>query len=311
MIDVRRLQLLRALDQHHTVAATAEALKVTPSAISQQLAALSKEAGAALVERHGRRFVLTGAARVLLDHAAVIFAELERAQADLAAYADGTIGAVRVGSFATGISDLVAPAVAGLRRSHPGWRFEVVQAEPEASSELLRTGDLDLAVTMSSVHMPPSGTEEFRLDPVMVEPFDAVLPYDHPMASRTELDLAEDLAGAEWIMSARGTAWHDCVSAACNQVGFQPRVAHTVDEFSAVFAMVTAGLGVALMPRLAWTGLSAPHVVVRSVRNAPRRHIVAVTRAGAGPEPLLGAIREAAAKVPVPSAGPLMVPAEH
>ncbi|GAB3213055.1 LysR family transcriptional regulator [Marinactinospora thermotolerans] len=307
MIDVRRLQLLQALDKHHTVAATAEALNVTPSAVSQQLAALAKDTGVALVERKGRRFLLTGAARVLLDHARVIFAEMERAEADLAQYADGTLGVVRVGSFATGISDLIAPAVAGLRRTHPGWRFEIVQAEPEESTEMLLTGALDLAVTMSSVHLPASGTPDFRMDPIMVEPFDAVLPYDHPLAVSPELDLARDLVDADWIMSAPGTAWYDCVAAACNQVGFQPRVVHTVDEFSAVFALVSAGLGVALMPRLAWTGLSMPHVVVRSVRNGPRRHIFCVSRAGGNPEPLLTAMRQAASKVPVPSASPLMV----
>ncbi|ASU83787.1 LysR family transcriptional regulator [Nocardiopsis gilva YIM 90087] len=306
MIDVRRLQLLRALDEHHTVAGTAEALHVTPSAVSQQLATLSKETGVTLVERQGRRFLLTGAARVLLEHADVIFAEMERAKADLASYADGAVGVARVGSFSTGISDLLGPAVAGLRESHPGWRFEIVQAEPEESTEMLRTGELDLAITMSSVHLPHNGSPEFRADPIMVEPFDAVLPYHHPLANSTDLELAADLADVDWIMSAPGTAWYDCVTAACNQAGFQPRIVHTVDEFSAVLSLVQAGLGMALVPRLGWTGLPAPNLVVRSVRNTARRHIVALSRAGADPEPLLSAVREAAAKVPVPSGGPLI-----
>lgn len=306
MIDVRRLQLLQALSKHRTVAGTAEALNVTPSAVSQQLAALSKETGAALVERRGRRFLLTGAGRVLLEHADVIFAEMESAEADLAAYTEGGVGVARAGSFSTGVSDLLAPAVAALGRTHPGWRFEIVQAEPEESTELLSTGALDLAVTMSSVHLPHSGSSEFRMDPIMVEPFDAVLPYHHPLASRPDLELASDLADVDWIMSAPGTAWYDCVTAACNQAGFQPRIVHTVDEFSAVMALVQAGLGVALMPRMGWTGLASPNVVVRTVRNTARRHIIALTRAGASPEPLLSAIREAASKVPVPAVGPMM-----
>ncbi|WP_131098721.1 LysR family transcriptional regulator [Streptomonospora litoralis] len=308
MIDVRRLQLLQALGQHQTVAGAADALGVTPSAVSQQLAALAKETGVALVERQGRRFMLTGAARVLLGHADVIFAEMERAQADLAEYAEGRVGVARVGSFATGISDLVGPAVAALRRSSPGWRFEIVQAEPDEATEMLRSGELDIAITMSSPNLPPSGTTEFQIQPIMVEPFDAVLPYHHPLAASTDLELAADLADAEWIMSAPGSPWYDCVAAACHQAGFQPRVAHTVHEFSAVFALVQAGLGMALMPRLGWTGLSAPHIVVRAVRNTPRRHIVALSRAGYSAEPFLGAVREAAGKVPVPSAGPLLVP---
>lgn len=307
MIDVRRLQLLQALDHHRTVAATAEALHVTPSAVSQQLAALVRETKVPLVERNGRRFLLTGAARVLLKRAPVIFAEMERATADLADYADGDRGVIRVGSFSTGISDLIAPALARLRTSHPGWSFEVVQAEPEESAEMVRSGSLDMALTMSTRHLPAAGDPDFRIDPVMVEPLDAILPYQHPLAARTALDLAEDLTDQDWIMSAPGTAWYECVSGAAHQAGFQPRVVHTVDDFSAVFALVQADLGVALMPRLAWTGLSTPHIVVRGVRQTARRHIVSLCRAGANPEPLLAAVREAASKVPVPSVGPLAV----
>src|SRR5699024_9961500 len=104
--------------------------------------------------------------------------------------------------------------------------------------------------------LPPAGDPEFHTEPVMVEMFDAILPYQHPLATRTGLRLAEDLSDEDWIMSAPGTAWYSCVTAATNQAGFQPRVMHTVDDFSAVFALVQAGLGIALMPRLAWTGLS-------------------------------------------------------
>ena len=307
MIDVRRLQLLQALDHHRTVVATAEALNVTPSAVSQQLSALAQEEGTPLVERQDRRFLLTGAARVLLQHAPVIFAEMERAASDLAAYANGDRGVIRVGSFSTGISDLLAPALARLRESHPGWSFEVVQAEPEESAEMVRSGRLDVAVTMSTNHLPAAGDPDFRIEPVMVELFDAILPYQHPLATRTSLHLADDLADEDWIMSAPGTAWHDCVTGAANQVGFQPRVVHTVDDFSAVFSMVQAGLGVALMPRLAWTGQNHPQIVVRGVRQTARRHIVVLSRAGATPEPLLTAVREAASKVPVPSVGPFAI----
>ncbi|MBB6120118.1 LysR family transcriptional regulator [Nocardiopsis algeriensis] len=304
MIDLRRLQLLHALAHHRTVAATAEALNVTSSAVSQQLAALAREEGVPLVERQGRRFVLTGAARVLLERAPTIFAEMERASADLAAYSKGERGVVRVGSFATGISDLIAPALAKLRISHPGWHFEVLQAEPEESAEMVRTGHLDVALTMSTAHLPPSGDPDFRADPIMVELFDAVLPYQHPLASRPGLHLAEDLRDEDWILSAPGTAWHGCVTAATHQAGFQPRVAHTADDLSAVFALVQAGLGITLMPRLAWAGLNTPHLVVRGVRGTAKRHIVMLSRAGADPEPLLTAVREASNKVPVPSMGP-------
>src|SRR5699024_2683613 len=206
--------LLQAFDHHRTVAATAEALDVTPSAVSQQLAVLAKEAGVPLIERQGRRFLLTGAARVLLQRAPAIFAELERATSDLTAYVEGNRGVVRVGAFSTGISDLIAPALARLRESHPGWSFEVVQAEPEASTEMVRAGRLDVALTMSTSHLPPAGDPEFHTESVMVELFDVILPYQHPLATRTHLHLAEDLADEDWVMSAPGTAWHSCVTGA-------------------------------------------------------------------------------------------------
>src|SRR5699024_12634829 len=129
MIDVRRLHLLQVFDHHRTVAATAEALDVTPSAVSQQLAVLAKEAGVPLIERPGRRFLLTGAARVLLQRAPAIFAELERATSDLTAYVEGNGGVGRVGSFSTGTSDLVAPALPRLRTGHPRRTCEVGRAE--------------------------------------------------------------------------------------------------------------------------------------------------------------------------------------
>src|SRR5690606_29118635 len=301
MIDVQRVQVLRPIGEHHTVAATAEALGVTPSAVSQQLAALAKETEVPLVERSNRRFVLTGAGRVLLERAQVIFAELERAQADLARYAEGSLGSVRVGAFATGISNLVAPAVARLRHTHPRWDFSVIQAEPEHSTELLCTGEIDIAVTMSSPHLPATGSPGFQFHPVMVEPLDVVLPYEHPLATKMELDLATDLNDADWIMSAPGTVWFDTVAAACHQPGFHPRSTHIVTHFGPAFALVAAGLGVALVRRRAWHGMEIAHMVVRPVRNGPRRHVLAVTRSGANPEPLLTAMREAAHRITVPA----------
>src|SRR5699024_11951582 len=120
-VGVRRLHPLPAFDHHRTVAARAEALDVTPSAVSQQLAVLAKEAGVPLIERQGRRFLLTGAARVLLQRAPAIFAELERATSDLTAYVEGNRGVVRAGSLSIGFCDLVAPALPRPRTRHPGW----------------------------------------------------------------------------------------------------------------------------------------------------------------------------------------------
>ena len=137
MIDARRLRVLREVAEHGTVAAAADALHLTPSAVSQQLAALEREVGQPVVERNGRGVRLTGAAEVLVGHANVVLAQLEAAAADVAAYADGLVGTVRIAGFATGIAEIVAPAAAALRASHP--RLGLAIAEQEAPG-LLRRG---------------------------------------------------------------------------------------------------------------------------------------------------------------------------
>ena len=115
MIDARRLRVLREVAQQGTLAAAADALHLTPSAVSQQLAALEREIGQPVIERNGRGVRLTGAAEVLVGHANLVLAQLEAAEADVAAYAEGVVGTVRVAGFATALGELVAPAVVALR----------------------------------------------------------------------------------------------------------------------------------------------------------------------------------------------------
>src|ERR671911_1642735 len=119
MIDVRRLKVLREVAEHGTLAAAAEVLHLTPSAVSQQLAALEREVGQPVVERNGRGVRLTGAAEVLVGHANLVLAQLEAAAADVAAYSDGVVGTVRIAGFATALAELAAPAVTELRGTHP------------------------------------------------------------------------------------------------------------------------------------------------------------------------------------------------
>lgn len=120
--DIKKLRILRTLAEQGTVTATAEALHMTPSAVSQQLTNLARQLGVALLEAQGRRVRLTDAAHLVLRHAEAVFAELERADAELAGYLAGDAGEVRIGAFSTAVPALVVPAVAALRRSHPGWR---------------------------------------------------------------------------------------------------------------------------------------------------------------------------------------------
>src|SRR3954471_20888450 len=147
MLDVRRLRLLRELSHRGTIAAVAEALVLTPSAVSQQLAVLEREAGVALLERTGRRVALTPAAHGLVRHAEVVLAQLEQAGAELLAARRGAAGPVRIGTFPTAARALLPAALVELARRHPDLEPMVTEIDPAGVADALRSGDLDVALT--------------------------------------------------------------------------------------------------------------------------------------------------------------------
>lgn len=305
-MDLKRLRILQTLARYGTVAAAADRLHLTPSAVSQQLAVLAKEAGVPLLEKHGRGVRLTGAAQVLLTHADAIGVQLERARADLAAHAHGGVGQARVAGFPTALSYLLAPAVARVRASHPGWRFAIVEQETEDAIPLLIAGELDLAVVMNSPQVPTADHPTVQLHPLLSEPVHMALPSDHPLAELGELGLAEHLVDEEWVLTADGTACHALATQACGQAGFQPRVGHYVTDFGAVYALVAAGLGVAMMPHMS-VASAPPGVVLRPLRApVPHRHLFAAVRRGSGATPLLHTLCEVAAELSesAPGSGP-------
>src|SRR3954469_18786787 len=184
MLDLRRLRLLRELHERGTIAAVADALQFTPSAVSQQLALLEREAGVALLERAGRGVRLTDPALVLVEHAGALLERVALAEADLAA-ATGTItGRGRIAGFQSVALRLALPAMQALAREAPRLRCELVEAEPEQALPALALGDVDLVLGDEWSHQPwrlPPGLEREELlrDPVFV-----VLPARHPVARR-------------------------------------------------------------------------------------------------------------------------------
>ncbi|MFF5207963.1 LysR family transcriptional regulator [Streptosporangium sp. NPDC000396] len=199
MIDTRRLRTLRAVADHRTVTAAAAALHLTPSAVSQQLVALENEVGHRLLERDGRGVRLTSVGRILLNHANEVLAQLERAGADIAAYTAGTAGEVKVASFATAIGLVVAPAVSTLRDKEPGIQVRVLDAEGDQSLTMVLDGAVDIAVAVEYRGAPAEDDRRLSRFPLYSEPFDVVLPSDHPLAhtSRSGTTLpTTNLAGA-------------------------------------------------------------------------------------------------------------------
>lgn len=278
MLDVRRLRLLRELAHLGTIAAVAEALSFSPSAVSQQLSVLEKEAGVALLERTGRRVALTPAGRNLVRHAEAVLARLEQAGAELAHARQGLAGPLRIGTYPSAARAIIPAALAELASWQPGLEPMVTEVDPAAVASALRAGELDVAL----VH-------EYDLVPAEPEPGLAVTRavFTEPMylAARAPGTLAEQRQ-APWIMAPAGTLCHAMAVRACEGAGFTPRIRHRIDDFATVLALVAAGQGVALVPHL---GTAQPPPGVVLTRLPMYRRTRAAFRAGAGSHPAVSA----------------------
>ncbi|WP_441247737.1 LysR family transcriptional regulator [Kitasatospora sp. McL0602] len=294
MIDARRLRTLRAVADHRTVTAAAAALYLTPSAVSQQLAALELETGHHLLTRDGRGVRLTAAGEILLGHADTVLAQLERAEADLAAYGAGAAGEVTVAAFATGITLVLAPAITALASTAPGLRLKVLDAEGDASLPMLLDSRADIAVAVEYRGAPRADDRRLTRVPLYAEPFQAVLPLSHPLAAAEGPVAVADLAAEPWIGPYPGNPCHDVVLLACEHAGFQPSLVHSSDDFRAVVALASAGAGVALVPRSALRGADLSAVAVRPVDSElATRKVFAAVRTGAEQHPLIRPVLEA------------------
>ena len=295
MLDLRRLRLLRELHERGTIAAVAEALQFTPSAVSQQLTVLEREAGVPLLERAGRGVRLTDAALVLVEHAGELLARAAAAEADLAASAGDVAGRARIATFQSAALHLVAPAVASLQRSAPRLRCEVVESEPERALPALALGDHDLVVGDEWQHHPrvlPRGVERHELlrDPVRV-----VLPSRHPLARQhpEAVPLAE-LASAHWTAGHEELGWDEMTRWTCREHGgFDPDIRHRTNDAIVTLELVAQGLTVALLPGLPLLG-RARGVAVRAIAEAPvHRNVFAATRATDAARPSTAAVVDA------------------
>jgi DNA-binding transcriptional LysR family regulator len=309
MLDVRRLRLLRELHERGTVTAVAEALAYTPSAVSQQLATLEREAGVPLVERQGRRLRLTDAGRVLVEHAAAVIARLELAESDLAAAAgDEAAGRVRVAAFQTAASGLVLPLLGTLRERHPRLRLELLEMEAEEGLELLRRGEVDLVLAEEYDFAPRSRDPGLVLSAICRDPLVLVLPEAHPLvAAHPETVPIAALAGEAWATPRSGTAFEESMVRACRVYGgFEPERLHRSNDLAVLEQLVAAGEAIALFPSLGRPGRT-PGVAVRRPAEAPleRSIFIAVRRASAGRATLAAvaeALREQARVLGLPGA---------
>src|SRR5215210_4708447 len=302
MLDLRRLRLLRELHERGTIAAVADALQFTPSAVSQGLAALEREAGVQLLERVGRGVRLTDPALVLVEHAEALLDRAARAEADLAAAAGTVAGRARIAGFESVALRLALPAMEALAHEAPGLRCEILELEPEEALPALALGDIDLVLGDEWQHQPrslPAGVERHEL---MRDRVRLVLPSRHPATRRhpDAVPLAE-LAGDGWTTGHAGLGWDEMTRRTCRELGgFEPDVRHRTNDAGISLEIIAQGLAVGMLPDLALPD-RLPGIRLRDIADAHlSRSIFAATRATDAARPstqaVLAAVREAATR---------------
>jgi DNA-binding transcriptional LysR family regulator len=297
MLDLRRLRLLREVEARGSVHGAARALDYTPSAISQQLAVLEREAGAALLERVGRGVRLTDAGRVLVRHAAGLLDGVEAAEAEVAALGSGhPAGVVRVASFQSAFLRVVAPAVGTLANTHPDVRVEATEDEVERAVPALRLRQLDLVIGDEYDGQPQPIHRDLAREPLLREQVRLVLAQDHPLARRRRVPLAR-LAEAEWAGTQPGTGHREMLIRACRRLGgFEPDLRYSSDDFLILLELVRTAGACALLPDLV-VAHGAPGVAVRSpAEGTIGREVFLITRRARTPavEAVAASLRAAA-----------------
>ena len=279
MLDVRRMRVLREVALKGSFSAAAESLSFTQSAVSQQIAALEREAGAVLVERNARGVRLTDAGAAVVRHAEGILAKLAEAEAELEAIAGLRGGRVRMAAFESVAGTLMPIAISRFTQQHPGVELSMTLMEPEDSIVALRAGDIDLAITVGPGKPGDREGEGVTHHHLLEDPLYLVLPQDHPLARKRGVRLA-DLANEPWIGGAPDCECNRMITQACMRFGFNPRIAFETDDYSAVQGFVAAGVGVSLIAELGLRTVRDDIVVRPLGRDTPVRQIYATALKG-------------------------------
>ncbi|MGZ4427753.1 MAG: LysR family transcriptional regulator [Nocardioidaceae bacterium] len=286
-MDPRRLELLLELSRLGSMREVAEVTGLATSTVSQQLAVLAKEAGTVLIEPEGRRVRLTPAGQRLAAHAVTVLAALDAARADLDPSSDPA-GDVRVAAFATAIRGTLLPVVRALDADHPDVRLLIHEHEPFEALDLLAGDDVDLALTYDYNLAPATFDRTVDARPLWQTAWSLGVPASRAVDTGDAVEVIGRFADDDWIVNSRNTADEDVVRTLASMAGYVPRVTHRADSLGLVGDMISAGLGVGLLPAgqptnhdVALCPLLGPDVVLRSY---------AVTRRGRADWPPLALV---------------------
>jgi len=292
MIDLAALVSLQAVDTHGSVVGAAEALGYTPSAVSQQVKRLEKQAGLPLLERVGRGVMLTGAGRQLVESGSRLLTDLEEIESDLHHSADAVAGHLRLAAFSTAMRGLVAPAVRAVLAEHPDLTLSLSEREPWDTVDLVAAGQHDLGVVHSWGDAPLAIPEHLVAVEVARDLADVLVPGDHRLAGRTRVS-PRDLVDEGWIATPEGTICRAWLLRMYDGTGRLPRIAHQSMEFDSHIALVRAGLGIALVPRLGRADLPDGVVALAAHDPVPTRTITVLHRRSMADSPAVRAVIDA------------------
>lgn len=284
MLNLGRLKVLQEVIGRGSFSAAAEALSYTQSAVSQAIARLEAETGTTLVIRDRRGVRPTAAGTTLVEHADVIFAQVEAAESDLAAVLGVRGGVLRVASFPSAGATLIPEAVAKFRSRHPAVSLTLAEGEPEEIAPRLRAGEFDLALLFEFPGVRERTGVGLKAVGLLEDHMHVALPTEHPLAVKPALTLA-DLRGEDWVQTSASSPCARHVVRSCLAAGFEPNVTFESDDYETVQGLVAAGVGVALIPRLALTRVHSGIVVRALAPRSPARQVVAATVTGPGVAP--------------------------
>ncbi|MFI6326412.1 LysR family transcriptional regulator [Nonomuraea sp. NPDC050556] len=296
-IDPRRLRVLHEVARRGGVMRAAEALHLTASAVSQQLAQLEREVGLALIDRSQRRVSLTPAGRVLAGYAERVEDELAEARRELTRFTERLAGPVTIAAFPTVITHMLVPAMRDLAERHPKITPVIHELYGQPALQELRLGGVDIVITEQDMSLPPLPQPSLMERTLYVDEFRVVVPASWPDPPCAVADLADVPWVAGWPEHAVGQALERLAALH----GFEPRRQHVIMEFGPMLALVAAGHGVAIVPTLALLDVQKGDVRVSEVRDVGARRIAALTRISrtrsGEPDPVqavvIGAIAEA------------------
>jgi DNA-binding transcriptional LysR family regulator len=292
MLDVHRLRLLQEFAERGTIAATAAALGYTPSAVSQQLAALEREAGAALLDRSARSAELTDAGRRLAGRAAEILALIEAAEADLAA--DEPVGRVTIAAFPTA-AVAFAPALTRTVRAHQGLNLLLRQTMGTEGLRQVRAGQVDVAIADDWTVALPGEAAGLRAYPLVRDSMVLVVPRRHWAADPAQPVALARLRDDPWLAPPAGEPSRRAIDRVLAAAGATPSAPWEFEGLATILSLVARGIGVAILPRLTLAAGEGRVAVRELPGRSPARQVYAVARESAVRRPSVAVILTALA----------------